>query len=158
MAPMRPFCTFRSGGVCFFSGRRWLDPTDAADSSTLRANYQSLCDRFPIFHTCPPDRFLNCIAEVSCTWSERLRASTAPFNCMSVAHYAPTWSSASNLARLSESTHPVDAAWTTLGREAAAHSFQAPNTNTETAAAETDIVDVQPPWKVRVLFPGRSCA
>jgi hypothetical protein len=62
-----------TAGNWLFCNRRWLNPLNREERKTLETNYETLCAAFPILAMrCPKANFIQCIMDVSITWSERI--------------------------------------------------------------------------------------
>lgn len=77
-----------AAGTWLFAGRRWLQPHDPDDHSTLLVNYENLHALFPHMAPCSLDRFLHVLSDVTEAWGRRLQDSGTS-SCDSLANHGP---------------------------------------------------------------------
>jgi hypothetical protein len=72
----RAFACRSTAGNWLFCNRRWLNPLNREERITLESNYEKLCTSFPVIARCSKKRFIQCVMDVSISWSDRIEESS----------------------------------------------------------------------------------
>jgi len=85
-----------TAGNWLFCNRRWLNPLNREERITLESNYEKLCVAFPIIARCSKKRFIQCVMDVSISWSDRIEESSRKCAAAPAAKKPPTCSHRTN--------------------------------------------------------------